>query len=67
MSGDSTSWEGWSHVSEFVEEVSAGVAGAGGADGGRNRDQHETEWAAMRAVAELLGVGTTETVRKWVR
>ena len=31
------------------------------------RDQHETEWAAMRAVVELLGVGTTETVRKWVR
>ena len=31
------------------------------------RDQHETEWAAMRAVSELLGVGTTETVRKWVR
>ena len=31
------------------------------------RGQHETEWAAMRAVAELLGVGTTETVRKWVR
>ena len=31
------------------------------------RGQHETEWAAMRAVSELLGVGTTETVRKWVR
>ena len=31
------------------------------------RDQHETEWAAMRVVSELLGVGTTETVRKWVR
>lgn len=31
------------------------------------RDQHESEWAAMRAVAELLGIGTTETVRKWVR
>ena len=31
------------------------------------RGQHETEWAAMQAVAELLGVGTTETVRKWVR
>jgi len=31
------------------------------------REQHETEWAAMRAVSELLGVGTTETVRKWVR
>ena len=33
MSGDSTSWEGWSHVRWFVEEVSAGAAGAGGADG----------------------------------
>jgi hypothetical protein len=31
------------------------------------RGQHETDWAAMRAVSELLGVGTTETVRKWVR
>ncbi len=31
------------------------------------REQHESEWAAMRAVADLLGVGTTETVRKWVR
>ena len=27
------------------------------------REQHETEWAAMRAVSESLGVGTTETVR----
>ncbi|WP_245818930.1 IS3 family transposase, partial [Haloechinothrix alba] len=31
------------------------------------RGQHESEWAAMTAVAELLGVGTPETVRKWVR
>ena len=31
------------------------------------REQHETEWAAMRAVSELLGVGRAETVRKWVR
>lgn len=31
------------------------------------RDQHESEWAAMKAVADLLGVGTPETVRKWVR
>ena len=31
------------------------------------RGQHETEWAAMRAVSELLGIGTTETVRNWVR
>ena len=28
--------------------------------------QHETEWAAMRAVAGCSG-GCTETVRKWVR
>ncbi|XVY07788.1 IS3 family transposase [Nocardia sp. CA-129566] len=31
------------------------------------RDQHESEWAAMKAVADLLGVGTAETVRKWIR
>jgi hypothetical protein len=26
MSGDSSCWEGWSHVRWFVEEVSAGAA-----------------------------------------
>ena len=26
MSGDSASWEGWSHVRWFVEEVPAGAA-----------------------------------------
>ena len=31
------------------------------------RGDHETEWAAMTKVSELLGVGTAETVRKWVR
>ncbi|WP_373864713.1 IS3 family transposase [Nocardia vaccinii] len=31
------------------------------------RDQYGSEWAAMRAVAELLGVGHPETVRGWVR
>lgn len=30
-------------------------------------DQHESEWAAMTEVARLLGIGTAETVRKWVR
>ncbi len=29
--------------------------------------QHESEWAAMGEVARLLGIGTPETVRKWVR
>ncbi len=31
------------------------------------RTDHESQWAAMAKVAELLGVGTPETVRKWVR
>jgi transposase len=31
------------------------------------RSEHDSEWAAMTRVAELLGVGTPETVRKWVR
>lgn len=26
-----------------------------------------TEWAAMKAVASKLGIGATETLRKWVR
>ncbi|MCW2534728.1 MAG: transposase family protein [Modestobacter sp.] len=28
---------------------------------------HASEWEAMRSVAQKLGIGTTETVRKWVR
>jgi transposase len=28
---------------------------------------HDSEWAAMTRVSELLGVGSPETVRKWVR
>lgn len=31
------------------------------------RGEQESEWAAMTRVAELLGVGTPRTVRKWVR
>jgi transposase len=34
---------------------------------GEIRADHESEWAAMSKVAELLGVGTAETVRKWCR
>lgn len=30
-------------------------------------DQHDSEWAAICEVARLLGVGTAETVRRWVR
>ena len=34
---------------------------------GEIRGVHESDWAAMARVAELLGVGAPETVRKWVR
>ncbi len=34
---------------------------------GEVRGEHESDWAAMVRVAELLGVGTPETVRKWCR
>ena len=32
-----------------------------------DRPDYESEWAAMQAVASKLGIGTTETLRKWVR
>jgi transposase len=32
-----------------------------------SRSDHVSEWEAMRSVASKLGIGTTETVRKWVR
>ena len=31
------------------------------------RSDMTSEWEAMGKVADLLGVGTAETVRKWVR
>lgn len=31
------------------------------------RPDHDGDWAAMSKVAELLGIATAETVRKWVR
>ena len=32
-----------------------------------SRPDHATEWEAMRSVAQKLGIGSTETVHKWVR
>jgi transposase len=34
---------------------------------GEVRPQYPTEWAAITAVAEKLGIGTAETLRTWVR
>ena len=29
--------------------------------------EHPAQWAAITAVAQKLGIGTAETLRKWVR
>jgi transposase len=34
---------------------------------GEVRGEYDTEWSAITAVARQLGVGSAETVRKWVR
>jgi len=34
---------------------------------GEVRGDHVSDWAAMAKAAELLGIGTPETLRKWVR
>jgi transposase len=31
------------------------------------RPNYESDWAAITAVAQRLGIGTAETLRKWVR
>lgn len=31
------------------------------------RPDGETEWSAIQRVAPLLGIGTAETLRKWIR
>ena len=31
------------------------------------RPNYESDWAAMNAVADKLGIATGETIRKWVR
>jgi transposase len=41
--------------------------GAGGAAGRRGPPDHASEWDAIRSVGQKLGIGTTETVRAWVR
>ncbi len=32
-----------------------------------HRDEYDSEWDAMRSIAGKLGIGSTETLRKWVR
>lgn len=32
-----------------------------------SRDQYESEWKAIESIAAKLGIGSSETLRKWVR
>jgi transposase len=32
-----------------------------------HRDEYETEFAAIRSIAAKLGIGSAESLRKWVR
>ncbi|MGI9156504.1 MAG: transposase, partial [Marmoricola sp.] len=32
-----------------------------------SREQYESEWKAIESIATKLGIGSTETLRKWVR
>ena len=40
---------------------------AGGPDGRRGAAGDPSDWSAICAVAQKLGIGTAETLRKWVR
>jgi transposase len=47
--------------------VSGRAAGSCGAVGRGVGAGYESEWAAINSVAAKLGIGTAETLRKWVR
>ena len=32
-----------------------------------SREEYESEWAAIASIATKLGIGSSETLRKWVR
>jgi transposase len=34
---------------------------------GEVRDQYDSEWTAIESVAAKLGIGSAETLRKWIR
>jgi transposase len=34
---------------------------------GEVRDQYASEWTAIESVASKLGIGSAETLRKWIR
>lgn len=49
-----------------ANEVRPGHEGPGGPAGREHRDEYDTEWAAMRAIAARLGM-SAETLRQGVR
>ena len=66
MSGDSDPWAGWTHSREHVEEVSAELKAKAVRMYAEVPPDHESDWAAMENLAQLLGIGSSETLRKWV-
>jgi hypothetical protein len=51
-----------------VSYVSAGVAGARSPAGiHESWDEYASEWKAIESVANQVGEGSTETIRKWIR
>ena len=51
--------ESWGYPAELRQRAVRLVA--------ESRAHHDPEWAAITSVAARLGVGCTETARKWVR
>ncbi len=57
--------EGWSHGTS--KQVPAGAAGARSPDGRRVDGRYPSEFEAIRSIAGKLGIGSPETLRKWLR
>ena len=58
---------GWSHVRDTSRRYPAELKQRAVRMFAEVRGDHVSDWAAMAKVAELLGIGTPETLRKWVR
>jgi len=68
VSGHSSPWGRWSPCQKAVVSSTRRSCGSGRCGWvAEVRAGHGSEWEAMRSVATKLGVGSTETVRKWVR
>lgn len=65
MSGDLIRWKDAGHGT-FIE-VQPGVPRARGPAVIEQREEYASEFEAIRSIAAKLGIGSAETLRKWVR